>query len=226
MLLLASCHSKEIDLFQKQINGVMITHDPIGFGSGLLLPYGNDLYVLTVYHVVRNKPTPNINIPILNKDKVAFDYETLPSQLLAYNENRDIALLKISLPNNYIDMDGYLPTITNFRKDSLNIGEDTFSIGVPADGYFLTSVIKGNIVHMVQMTFVNEIGDIIGTENPVYINMVVYPGSSGSAVYDTEGNLIGIVRAYHQKINQFAFIVNIDDIVQFLQDTDYGFLIK
>jgi serine protease Do len=48
--------------------------------------------------------------------------------------------------------------------------------------------------------------------------MEIYPGSSGSPVFDGEGNLVAVVKGRHRGTDSVGFLIPFETIVEFAKD--------
>lgn len=132
-------------------------------GTGFLVT--QDGYLITNAHVLSGAKYANI---------VTYDKETLNAELIGYNLDMDIALLKI--------LGSYSALILG-NSDDVKVGEKVIAIGNPLGLSF--SVTEGII------SGVNREGP---NNLPAYIqtDAALNPGNSGGPLIDTTGEVIGI----------------------------------
>ena len=135
-------------------------------GSGFILT--DQGYILTNYHVVENA----VNIVVVDSNDK--DYS---ATLVGYDADIDIALL-------YIENSELTP-VTIGDSDAVKLGEEVVAIGCPNGENFMFSVSNG-IISGLNRNMENSIG-MIQTNAPLN------PGNSGGPLFDSKGNLIGIV---------------------------------
>lgn len=156
--------SKNKDLIGYLMKGVVtIKHDD-GHGSGFFI--SNDGYLITNYHVIKNKKQVDVQ---LNESI------TLTAELVRGDEVYDVALLKVSGQN--------FRGLALINSDSAQTGEDVFAIGTPSDISLGQSVTKGIISGK------RKIGEKIYLQTDVTINS----GNSGGPLLNENGEVIGMV---------------------------------
>lgn len=134
-----------------------------GSGSGVAVKDGGRVVILTNYHVVESAPTDAVRI--IRKSGGASRAE-----VLEVDEGRDLAVL--SAPAN-------VPSLV-IRRDPPDAGEAVLALGSPLG---LAGTVSSGIVSTVRR---EEGIDFVQFSAPIS------PGSSGGAVVDKEGRLVGI----------------------------------
>ncbi|MCD7726785.1 MAG: trypsin-like peptidase domain-containing protein [Ruminococcus sp.] len=156
------------------------TTETTSCGSGVII-YSDDsyLYMVTNYHVIEDATTLSVTFA---------DDETYEASLYGYNEDSDIALLTVGMSELSSDTISQIAVATCGDSDSLLVGEQVVAIG-NALGYG-QSVTTG-IVSAVDRT----ISD--GTTSQTYIQTTaaINPGNSGGALFNMDGELVGISTA-------------------------------
>lgn len=146
-------------------------------GSGVII-YANDsvLYMVTNYHVVEGATTLSVTF---------VDDQTYEVQLYDYDETMDVALLKVSLDDLSSDTLSQISVVTIGNSDELVVGEQVVAIG-NALGYG-QSVTTG-IVSALDRAVSTDTGFSTYIQTDAAIN----PGNSGGALFNMNGELIGI----------------------------------
>lgn len=146
-------------------------------GSGVII-YSSDseLYMVTNYHVVEGATTISVTF---------VDDQTYETQLCGYDESMDIALLKISLDDLSSDTLSQISVVSIGDSDELVVGEQVVAIG-NALGYG-QSVTTG-IVSALDRSISTDTGESTYIQTDAAIN----PGNSGGALFNMNGELIGI----------------------------------
>jgi len=49
--------------------------------------------------------------------------------------------------------------------------------------------------------------------------MKIYPGSSGSPVFDVQGNLVAIVKGRHRGTDSIGFLIPLETIIEFVRES-------
>lgn len=138
-----------------------------GIGSGVII--NSNGYILTNAHVVKGGKT--IKVQLKNK-------KTFEAKIHKMAGDKDLAIIKIDA--------GSLPAARIGSSDSLRIGQTVIAIGDPLG--FTGTVTQGMI---------SGLGRDIETKGIKYKNMIqtdaaINPGSSGGALLNSHGELIGI----------------------------------
>ena len=181
----------------------------IGSGSGVII--SSDGYIVTNYHVIENAE----KISITTNDNQNFE-----ADIIGYDEQNDIALLKIEGENSF-------PFATFGDSDASMIGEWVLAVGNP---FNLTSTVTAGIISAKSRSL-----DPTGRTTQSYIqtDAAVNPGNSGGALINTNGELIGINTAIQTQTGSYvgySFAVPsniakkvIEDILEY-GTVQYGFL--
>ncbi|MEX2589973.1 MAG: trypsin-like peptidase domain-containing protein [Chitinophagales bacterium] len=160
-----------------------------GHGSGVIV--GKDGYVLSAYHVVDG----------VNKIQVQFSEGLqLNAEVLAYDQEHDIVLLKIV-------GSGFQALPLGVDRE-FSLGEDVVTIGTPANVDLGQSVAKGILS-----------GKRLVEENIYYqIDISVSPGNSGGPLLNKKGEVIGIVqrKIISEGVEGIGFAVPVKTAVEIL----------
>ena len=175
-------------------------------GSGVII--SEDGYILTNNHVISgaDKITVYVNPGDGSEEK------TYEATLIGSSESNDIAVLKI-------DATG-LNAAAFGDSDQLEVGELAVAIGNPM-GQVHGSVTAGIISAVEQELTIDDV-----TINAIQTDAAINPGNSGGALFDSYGNVIGIVYAKSSSVSiegiGYAIPVNnIKDLVaQMINDPD------
>ena len=175
-------------------------------GSGVII--SEDGYILTNNHVISgaDKITVYVNPGDGSEEK------TYEATLIGSSESNDIAVLKI-------DATG-LNAAAFGDSDQLEVGELAVAIGNPM-GQVHGSVTAGIISAVEQELTIDDV-----TINAIQTDAAINPGNSGGALFDSYGNVVGIVYAKSSSVSiegiGYAIPVNnIKDLVaQMINDPD------
>jgi serine protease DegS len=142
-------------------------------GSGVLM--NKDGYILTNFHVIEHADSIRIT---LNDGREA------KAQLIGFDAEVDLAVLKIDLPN--------LPFINIEDSSNIKIGDVVLAVGNPYGvGQSVTMGIVGG-------TGRKNLG-LTTYENYIQTDAAINPGNSGGALINSQGDLIGINSAIYTK---------------------------
>jgi S1-C subfamily serine protease len=158
---------------------------PQGSGSGFLIEYEDDPFLVTNYHVVEAALEPataelrdgaeiSVTFPS-DEDPVAVD-------VVGVNPAFDLALLQATDASS-------LPAATPLAiadSDALEVGQKTIAIGNP---FGLASTVTSGIVSALER-FVPTIGNV--PVPMIQTDAAINPGNSGGPLLDSSGQLIGI----------------------------------
>ena len=176
-------------------------------GSGIII--SEDGYILTNNHVISGADKITVYVNSGEDDAVEKTYE---ATLVGSSENNDIAVLKI-------DAEG-LNAATFGDSDQLEVGELAVAIGNPM-GKVHGSVTAGIISAVEQELTIDDV-----TINAIQTDAAINPGNSGGALFDSYGNVIGVVYAKSSSVSiegiGYAIPVNnIKELVeQMINDPD------
>lgn len=173
-----------------------------GAGSGVIV--SEDGYIITNNHVIEDAST------ILVKTTDGTEYE---AALVGTDSTADVALIKI-------DATG-LNAVTFADSDQLSVGQTAIAIGNPLGS--LGGTVTTGIVSALDRTITLD-----GTQmNLLQTNAAINPGNSGGGLFDSNGNLIGLVVAKSSGtgIEGLGFAIPSNDVVAVLDDLmNYGYV--
>lgn len=139
-------------------------------GSGFILT--SDGYIVTNYHVIQDAN----EITVTTFDNSAYD-----AKVVGYDEENDIAVLKI-------DADGLTPVILG-DSTQLNVGDDVVAIGNPL-GELTFSLTKGCVSALDRSVTIDNM-----SMNLIQTDCAINSGNSGGALFNMYGEVIGITNA-------------------------------
>jgi len=150
-------------IIERAVKAVVTVRTNVGQGTGFIVH--EDGYFVTNAHVLAGGNTVNA---------INYEQETLPAELIGYNTELDIALLKIS---------GSQETLRLTNSNDVQVGEKVIAIGNPLGLQF--SVSEG-IVSGVHRAGINRLEAYIQTD------AALNPGNSGGPLINKEGEVVGI----------------------------------
>ncbi len=157
-------------------------------GTGFALKDG---YIVTNYHVVED--AKNINIQGISGDFNSKHSATV----VAADKFNDIAILKLDNSNIKV---GNIPYAV--KTSMADVGEDVFVLGFP-----LTSTMGEEI--KLTTGIVSSKTGYQGDVSLYQISAPVQPGNSGGPLFDTNGNVIGIVSSKHQGAENVGYAIKV-----------------
>ena len=177
------------------------TTESAASGSGFFIT--KDGYILTNYHVIEG--AKKITVRLRNG-------KSRSASVVGYDEGNDIAVLKIG-------GSGYT-SVTIGKSKKVQVGDLAVAIGNRM-GQVHGSVTAGIISAVEQELTIDDV-----TINAIQTDAAINPGNSGGALFDSYGNVIGIVYAKSSSVSiegiGYAIPVNnIKDLVaQMINDPD------
>ena len=172
----------------------------IGGGSGFLI--SEDGLILTNNHVVSEK----------DADYTVFllDGRSFPAKILATDERRDLAIIKIEGEN--------LPKAALGDSDGLEIGQTVIAIG-NALGEFRNTVSAGVISGLGRSISASGGGVVETLEDVIQTDAAINKGNSGGPLVSLKGEVIGINTAMAVEAENIGFAIPINkakkDVEQF-----------
>ena len=164
-------------IFGRGGRGQMQLQETTSCGSGVIVFMGDPyLYIVTNYHVIEGASTLSVTF---------VDDQTYEAQVCGYDEEMDVALLKVSADDLSSDTLSRITAASMGDSDELVVGEQVVAIG-NALGYG-QSVTTG-IVSALDRSVSSESGSSTYIQTDAAIN----PGNSGGALLNMDGELVGI----------------------------------
>ncbi len=172
-----------------------------GAGSGVIITA--DGYIVTNNHVVEGLG----NISVYLQDGTKY-----PATLIGTDSFSDLAVIKIEAEN--------LPTATLGNSVNSVVGSTVYAIGNPL-GLFTSSVSRGIISGLDRTITIDGVSMTL-----MQTDAAVNPGNSGGGLFNSDGELIGIVNAKTASVDVegLGFAIPIDSakpIVSDLMDLGY-----
>jgi len=169
-------------------------------GSGFII--SSDGYVVTNYHVIEGADDIKVT---------TFDSSSYDAEVVGYDEDNDVAVLKIEAEN--------LTPVTVGDSDSAAVGDDVIAIGNPL-GELTFSLTKGVI------SAVNREVTLSGTTmNLIQTDCAINSGNSGGALFNMYGELIGITNAKYSSssssqasVDNIGFAIPVNTVLDIIAD--------
>lgn len=131
---------------------------------------------------------------------VLYDGREFKGDLIRIDPRRDLA---------FIDIDATVTTYISVAqgRNLLGIGEWLYSVGCPIN-------LRGTVYPGIVNGPPRKADDL-----PLWqVNMEIHPGSSGSPVFDVEGNLVAVVKGRYRGTDTVGFLIPFETIVEFAKD--------
>jgi len=172
----------------------IIPKEKEGIGSGFII--NEEGYILTNYHVIEGAKEVVVTLS---------DGRDVKAKVVNYDENQDVAMLKIS------DDSVKVPAVVELgNSDALKPGEQVIAIGTPLSKEFNQTVTSG-IVSAVNRNV--ETGS--GTQlNLIQTDAAINPGNSGGPLVNTKGEVVGInnMKIASDEVEGIGFSIPINSI--------------
>jgi serine protease Do len=125
---------------------------------------------------------------------------TMEGKILRIDKRKDLALIDCS--HQFSDVISF-----NNSKAMTEIGQRVFSIGYPLD--------HGN---KILTGFISGTPRLVEGQPLLQARMVVEPGSSGSPVFDAQGNLVAMVKGRLKGDNLSGLLIPLETIISFIKE--------
>lgn len=167
---------------------------PINTGTGFFI--SDSGYLITNYHVIKNKDTISI---ILANGKA------IPVDIVLKDEINDIALLKANIESHGLKI---------LSSNTVNKGEEVFTLGYPLIG------LQGQEQ---KATFgrVNALSGVKGDVRYFQVDIPIQPGNSGGPLVDKSGHVVGLVTATLSQLNTLRETGVLPQNVNYAVKSDY-----
>ena len=169
------------------------------WGTGIIISKKG--YILTNEHIVGEK----------NENCYVFlDYNKKIKAKVVWSDNQiDLAIIKVNCEFNKCAIIG--------NSENLKIGQKVYSIGNPVSISFSKSVSEGIIGGLNRNLKFEENGQKMYLNNLIQTDATINSGSSGGALIDINGNLIGVNTIKMSSAESMNFAVPIDIVVPILK---------
>ena len=163
-------------------------------GTGFII--SSDGYILTNNHVVEKAYNENLKVTVMLYDGTEYEAKIVGVE----GDNNDIAVLKI-------DATG-LNAATLGNSDDMKVGESVYLVGNPL----------GELTYTMTAGIISALDREIAAEQDASVNMfqldaAVNSGNSGGPVYNSRGQVIGVVTAKYKStgVEGLGFAIPIND---------------
>ena len=192
---------------------VFKNNNAAGSGSGVIYKKDNNYgYILTNQHVIEGSTSVKIHLT----SGVDVDGEVLGG-----DKFMDIAVIRIAANN----VNAVAPLGST---ESLKLGSTVFAIGTPVGERYFNTVTGGFIsgIHRKVNVSVESTNDWV--QEVIQIDAAINPGNSGGALFDFNGDLIGItsMKLIDSQIEGMGFAIKIEDAIKHVDAFEKGESIK
>ena len=166
----------------------------LGSGSGFFVTA--DGVAVTNYHVIEG--TASAQITTINGEK----YEV--SDVIAFDEQLDVAIIRVSKKSVSGNAVMSFPALKMADSDKIKAGQNVYAIGSPVG---LQNTISNGIISNTNQT--------VDESTFIQITAPISHGSSGGALVDEYGEVLGITSAGIEDAQNIGFAIPINIIKQF-----------
>lgn len=202
----------EITTQQVQTNAIYGQYITSGAGSGVIFSQDDEYgYIVTNYHVIEG--ADNIKVRVKDGDNAPTDYS---AEYLAGDAAEDIAVIRITVSSEI-----KLDVAVFADSDKLVVGEQVVAIGNPLGQ--LGGTVTDGIISALDREI--TVGDNVMTL--LQTNAAINPGNSGGGLFNTAGELIGIVNAKQSStgIEGLGFAIPANIVFKDIEDIlEYGYI--
>ncbi|MCD7827634.1 MAG: trypsin-like peptidase domain-containing protein [Clostridiales bacterium] len=189
------------EIYKQNVNSVVSIESVLStgksYGTGFIV--SSDGYIVTNYHVVSSATGVNITL---------YDDSEYKASIVGYEENNDIAVLKI-------EPETEISCVTYGLSSNLSVGDTIYIIGNPL----------GDLTFTFTSGIVSALNRLIAADDGMTINMfqtdaAVNSGNSGGPVFNAYGNVVGIASAKYasSSIEGLGFCIPIDDVSSMINE--------
>ena len=216
---LASCVGITVSTTSVNIFGQATTS--AASGSGFVLT--QDGYIVTNYHVIEDAvDDSSVSIEVSFADGTQYT-----ATLVGGEQDNDVAVLKI-------DATGLQP-VTLGDSDQLVVGETVYTIGNPL-GELTYSLTDGLVSALDRLITTSSTNQTTGQKETTTLNVLqtncdINPGNSGGPLFDSYGNVVGIVTAKYTQTSSgvsaegLGFALPINDVKEIINDLiEHGYV--
>jgi len=175
-------------------------------GSGFII--SNDGYILTNYHVIEIAHKSDLAINVVLNDGTSYEAE-----VVGFDASNDVAIIKI-------DATGLNASIIG-NSDNVRVGQTVYAVGNPF----------GDLVYTMTDGIVSALDRVVSVDGKsirtFQFSAAVNSGNSGGPIYNTYGEIIGIVTAkvVRGNVEGIGFAIPINDAIDIASELiEYGYI--
>jgi S1-C subfamily serine protease len=191
-----------IKLFPSISDNVNTPSDIAGSGTGYAITSNG--YIVTNHHVTDG--ASSIKVRGVNGD---FS-KTYSAKVIIEDKNNDLSIIKINDPN-FTSL-GTIPYVIANRAS--DVGSSVFVLGYP----LITTM--GDEIKLTNGIISAKSG-FQGDVSLYQITAPVQPGNSGGPLFDSQGNIIGIINAKHLSAENVTYAIKASYLLNLINTLDY-----
>ncbi len=171
--------------------------------SGTGFVFSSDGYVITNYHVIEYADKYNYSVRVIMHDGTSYE-----AMIVGSDQNNDIAVLKISAQE--------LKPVRLGDSDLISVGDCAYAVGNPL-GELDFTMTSGTVSALNRLISPDTSSPSI---NMFQIDAAVNSGNSGGPVYNSAGEVIGVVTAKYSEngVEGIGFAIPINDARKIAED--------
>jgi serine protease Do len=154
--------------------------------------------VLSCYHTFKEEGIDDVTV---KQDGITFN-----AKVIKVDKESDLVLIRVERYDNKI-------IVPLKIADKSQIGQTVLTTGFPFDHNLFTS--KGILSQVDESVSIDP-------NTPSYkfnvVNMDINDGNSGGALYDIEGNIVGVIHAESTELKGFGYATRLEDINKFISN--------
>ena len=174
-------------------------------GSGFII--SSNGYIMTNYHVIEDAVKGGYEITVLMNDGSSYT-----ADVVGYEQDNDVAVLKIAAEG--------LDAVTIGDSDALSVGENVYAVGNPLGelDYTMTGGMVSALDRDISST--DSTTGVVTTINMFQIDAAINSGNSGGPVFNSRGEVIGMVTAKYSDtgVEGLGFAIPINDAINIAND--------
>ena len=194
------------DSINTPFSGIVPNAATTAVGSGFII--SSDGYILTNFHVIEMAYHYNLPLTVCLIDGTEYE-----ASIVGYDRNNDVAVISVKAI-------GLTPAILG-NSDNINVGQAVYAVGNPL-GELVYTMTDGIVSARDREVTVE--GKIINT---FQFSAAVNSGNSGGPLYDSNGEVIGIVTAkpLRASVEGIGFAIPINDAIEIATELiEHGYI--
>ncbi len=201
---------------------MMENGESTSYGSGVIVAMDKEgsesssvFYILTCHHVISSLGKITVFVPDKEGDNAGeSDYNQKfvftgyigakqgNVSLIGGDAKSDVAVLKLDISGTSVSPSDIVEVYMPIDEYKPKVAEDVVAIGNPA-GYLPGTVSIGTISYLNRETYVEPVGNM----TLMQINVDIYHGSSGGALFNMYGELIGLTNSGSDKYSGLNYAI-------------------
>ena len=182
---------------------IVFTFDDIDNRTGTGWALSSNGYIVTNHHVVDG--AGNIEVRGINGDF----FKAYNARVVVQDRNNDLAIIRID-DKNFTSL-GEIPyTIITAQA---NVGSDIFVLGYP---------LRSSMGDEIKLTngIISSRSGFQGDITSYQITAPIQPGNSGAPLFDSRGNVIGIITSVHLEAQNVSYAVKASYLMKLTESMD------